>query len=181
MRIGLGPALAALLLALAPVHANATAASQSEVAEGLAACQDQDRIAELRARACTFIAATVEIAPEIRAEALLNRGLIRHEAQDYDGAIADLTAGIDLNPDYPALYAARADALEEKDLYELALEDLTTVITLLPGDADAYVSRAELYARLDRRTQAEADYRAALARDPNNEDARSGLGALGAK
>jgi tetratricopeptide (TPR) repeat protein len=155
--------------------------SAEEVAEALAACQNEDKMAELRARACTLLIATPDIDADIRAEALLNRGIIKQEADDLDGAIADLSEAITLNPEYPAIYAQRAGVYEEKGLLELALADLSALIGLVPDDADTYASRGDLHARLGDSKKAAEDYRAALKLEPGNEVANAGLRSLGAK
>ncbi|HVY43980.1 MAG TPA: tetratricopeptide repeat protein [Hyphomicrobiaceae bacterium] len=169
------------VLAVLAVQCCAAHASNDEVAEALATCQAEDKIAELRARACTLIIAAGELEADLRAEALLNRGIVRQEANDLDGAIADFSAAIELNPEYPALYAHRAGAYEAKEQLDLALADLTTVIRLVPDDADAYASRGDIHARLAEYEKAESDYRAALRRDPGHEDANEGLKRLGLK
>lgn len=173
------PLAACLLLLLAP--GTMSRASGNEVAEALARCQDEDKAAELRARACTILITTKTIDDSIRAEALLNRGSVQLEAGDADAAIADFTDGIRLNPQYPALYSHRAEAYQEKGQLDLALADLTTVIGLLPDDADSYADRGQLHTLLGNQAPAIADFTAALKLDPQNEQAREGLRSLGVR
>jgi tetratricopeptide (TPR) repeat protein len=172
----------AVLLAacsLLGVAVPALSASANEIAQALARCQDEDKAAEVRARACTVLIGNKSIEDDIRAEAFLNRGAAQQEAGDTDAAIADFTDAIRLNPSYPAPYAHRADAYQEKGRLELALADLTTVIGLLPDDADSYADRGDIHALLGNRERAIADFTAALKRDTRNEQARDGLRALG--
>jgi len=169
---------AGIAAASRPEPAAAAAPDRNEVAKALAACQDEDKLAEMRARACTFIAAMHEIEPEIRAEALLNRAILRQGEHDIDAAIADLAAAIALNPNYPAIYAQRAEAYEQKGQLELALADRTKVIELEPS-AEGYTARAIVYGGLGQGRNAEADYRAALALEPDHEEAKAGLESLG--
>jgi tetratricopeptide (TPR) repeat protein len=156
-----------------------THASANEIAQALAQCQDEDKAAELRARACTFLVSTGNVEDNIRAEALLNRGAVQFEAGDTDAAIADFTEAIRLNPQYPAPYSHRAEAYQEKQQLDLALTDLTTVIRLLPDDADSYVDRGEVHALLGNHDSAVADFRTALRLDPHSDQAREGLRSLG--
>ena len=102
--------LAACLLLLAGPGVIAHA-SANEIAEALAQCQDEDKAAELRARACTFLITTRSVEDNIRAEALLNRGAVQSEAGDTDAAIVDFTEAIRLNPQYPAPYSHRAESI----------------------------------------------------------------------
>lgn len=173
--------MGACLAALPAQGGSAYANPADEIAEALGSCQDEAKAAELRARACTFLIAASDIDADIRAEALLNRGIIKQEAKDLDGAMADFTEAIALNPEYPALYAHRAEAYEEKELLDLALADLTTVIRLVPDDADAYANRGDVYVQLDDREKALKDYREALKLEPDNEQASNGLKTLGVK
>lgn len=177
VRLMLGACLAALPTQGGSAYANPA----DEIAEALASCQDENKIAELRARACTSLIATPNVDGDIRAEALLNRGIIKHEVKDLDGAIADFTEAIALNPEYPALYAHRGEVYEEKELLDLALADFTTVIRLVPDDADAYASRGDVYVQIDDRENAIKDYQMALKLEPDNEQAREGLKNLGVK
>jgi tetratricopeptide (TPR) repeat protein len=177
----IGRRLIGTVLALLAAPCFAAQASNDEIAEALATCQAEDKIAELRARACTLIIATGELEADLRAEALLNRGIVRQEANDLDGAIADFSAAIELNPGYPALYAHRAGAYEAKEQLDLALADFTTVIRLVPDDADAYASRGDIHVRLAEYEKAQSDYRAALKLDPDHEDANEALRRLGVK
>jgi tetratricopeptide (TPR) repeat protein len=177
MRLLLGVCFAALPAQTGSLRADPA----DEIAETLASCQNEDKVAELRARACTSLIGTPNVDPDIRAEALLNRGILKQEADDLDGAIADYTAAIVLNPEYPALYAHRAEAYEEKEKFELAIADWTTVIRHVPDDADAYASRGDIYVQLDDREKAINDYRAALELEPANAQAQKGLESLGVK
>jgi tetratricopeptide (TPR) repeat protein len=173
------PLAACLVLLLGP--STGPDASGDEIAQALARCQDEDKAAELRARACTILITTKTIDDNIRAEALLNRGSVQLEAGDADAAIADFTDGIRLNPQYPALHSHRAEAYQEKGQLDLALADLTTVINLLPDDADSYADRGELHTRLGNQELAVSDFKAALKLDPQNEQAREGLRSLGVR
>lgn len=165
--------------ALTPLAAPLVRAQAGEVAQALADCQAEDKVAELRARACTLLINTASVEGHIRAEALLNRGIVQMEATNADAAIADFTAAIALNPEYPAIYAHRAEAYQDTGQLDLALTDLGVVIRLLPEDADGYADRGEVHLRLGDRDKAVSDFRAALKLEPGNEQAREGLRGLG--
>ena len=166
---------------LVPLAGPVPRAWADEVAQALADCQDDDKVAELRARACTFLINTRSIDANIRAEALLNRGIVQLEAANADAALADYTQAIEHNPEYPALYSHRAEAYQDTGQLGLALADLSTVIRLLPDDADGYADRGELHFKLGDRDKAVSDFRAALKLEPGHEQAREGLRSLGVR
>jgi Tfp pilus assembly protein PilF len=58
------------------------------------------------------------------------------------------------------------------------LADRTKVIELEPS-AEGYTARAIVYEGLGQGRNAEADYRAALALEPDHEEAKAGLESLG--
>jgi tetratricopeptide (TPR) repeat protein len=82
------------------------------------------------------------------AEEYYNRAVDLGEAEDYQGAIADYTSAIKLDPDYAEAYFNRAyDRSEVKD-YEGAIADYTKVIELAPDAAEAYFNRGMARAKL---------------------------------
>ena len=98
----------------------------------------------------------------------------------YDLAIADYTKAIALKPDDGNYYASRALAYHFKGEDAQGLPDADKAVALLPKYDNVIENRAEIYEKLDRRDDAIADYRAALALNPNDKDAQAGLKRLGA-
>ncbi|MFM9845663.1 MAG: tetratricopeptide repeat protein [Hyphomicrobiaceae bacterium] len=162
---------------ICPVHATPAHASDA-VAQELADCQDEEKAAELREKMCTALISLAGIDDNLKAEALLNRGMARQDADDLEGAVSDYTEAIALNPEYPALYVQRADAYAEMDDLPLAIKDLTRAIELVSDDADHFATRGELYAEIGERALAEADYRKALELEADHEQALEGLKTL---
>jgi tetratricopeptide (TPR) repeat protein len=80
------------------------------------------------------------------AEAYALRGNARFENGDDDGAIADFTESIRLNPSFAA-YFGRGGAYTERRDCEKAIADLTVAIQLNPKCAEAYYARGTAYAR----------------------------------
>jgi tetratricopeptide (TPR) repeat protein len=171
VRAGLALALALTLAALqaAPVRAD------DAVAQELADCQDEAKPAEQRIKICTALIGTPGIDKALKAEALLNRGMARQDADDAAAAIIDYTEAITLNPEYPALYVQRADAYAETEDFALAIEDMTRAIALEADDADHFATRGELHAETGDLALAEADYRKALELEANHAQALAGL------
>lgn len=86
-----------------------------------------------------------------------DRGMQRAEKGDYQGAIADYTAAIALDPEYAEAYYNRAyDRSEVKD-YQGAIEDYSKVIELEPDAAPAYFNRGMAKAKLGDAEGANAD------------------------
>jgi|GEM_PF-6743214 len=79
------------------------------------------------------------------AEAYLMRGETLSGNQQYDRAIADYTAAIELSPDYAEAYNDRAFAYYLKGDFERAISDYTRAIELRPNYPKAYNSRGVAY------------------------------------
>ena len=77
------------------------------------------------------------------------RGKLKYESGDYDGAIADFTKAIKLNPKNPEFYRARGECYQnlvfagsDKDDYpdyDSAIKDFKEIIKINPKDIDAYI------------------------------------------
>ena len=167
-RLALALTLTFGALQAAPVRAD------DAVAQELADCQDEAKPAEQRIKICTALIGTPDIDKALKAEALLNRGMARQDA-DAAGAIIDYTEAITLNPEYPALYVQRADAYAETEDFALAIEDMTRAIALEADDADHFATRGELHAETGDLALAEADYRKALELEADHAQALAGL------
>ncbi len=79
-----------------------------------------------------------------KATAYYNRGVVKHNKDDYDGAIADYSKAIELKPDYAKAYNNRGVAKSNNEDFDGAIEDYTKAIDLYEEDndkADAYYSR----------------------------------------
>jgi len=95
-------------------------------------------------------------------------GDARQSKGDLEGAIAEYTKGIELNPHDVACYHSRGDAkLDKKDL-EGAIADFTKAIELKPHDSDHYHRRGD--AKLDKKDLegAIADYTKAIEIKPDD-------------
>jgi tetratricopeptide (TPR) repeat protein len=95
------------------------------------------------------------------------RGCARLKAQDFPGAITDLSTAIALEPTLAEAYYQRARAYEHNEEDQPALADYTEAIVRLPRPGKALVSRAIILTRRQRFEEALADLDAAL-REPND-------------
>jgi len=96
------------------------------------------------------------------AEDLFNSGLAKSEAGDIQGAIADYTAAIRLNPNYAKAYNKRG-IIHARNLqdYPAAKADFDRAIAINPNYGDAYYNRARVREFLEDKPGANADYQKA--------------------
>jgi len=86
------------------------------------------------------------------------RGTARFYVGDYEGAVADCSEAIRLNPEELAPYYNRARSYAAMGDYERALQDYTQIIALSDRPANAYLQRGMIYEYLGRSDQALQDY-----------------------
>lgn len=95
-------------------------------------------------------------------EDLFNSALAKSEAGDIQGAIADYTAAIGLNPNYATAYNKRG-IIHGRNLkdYPAAKADFDRAIEINPNYGDAYYNRARVREFLEDKPGAIADYQKA--------------------
>ena len=113
------------------------------------------------------------------AEDLFNSGLVKSEAGDIPGAIADYTAAIRLNPNYAKAHNKRGIIRGRylKD-YPAAKADFDRAIAINPNYGDAYYNRAKVRYLLEDKAGAIADYQKAAElyqKDGNTKDYQDAL------
>jgi tetratricopeptide (TPR) repeat protein len=113
-----------------------------------------------------------------------NRGDLWYKRGKFDWAIEDLTKTIRLEPSFAQARMARAVAFLATNDGENALQGADEMVKLLPDSGIALETRAYILKTVGRRDEAVAEYRKALAVEPNNlvltkeiEAALRGLGA----
>ena len=99
-------------------------------------------------------------------EEYINRGIKRRDSNNYNGAISDFTAAIEIKPDYDFAYFQRAYCKDELKDYKGAINDYSKAIELDP-DAVAYVNRGFAKKNLKDYYGAINDYSKAIELDPD--------------
>lgn len=98
-----------------------------------------------------------------------NRGDARKDMGDIDGAIADYTEALRVNPEFIWSLRNRGYLLyKEKDDAVAALADINRAVELAPRAAWGYVDRAAVREGQGKYAEAYADYQQALALEPEN-------------
>ena len=95
---------------------------------------------------------------------------IKHNSEDYRGAIADYNAAIRLEPNNASMYHNRANAKLMLDKYKESLADYNETIRLEPNNASTYNNRANVKYKLGDHKGALADHKEATRLDPNVEN-----------
>lgn len=96
-----------------------------------------------------------------------NRGTASYAKGNIDGAIADFTAAVKLNPKDAPAYDNRGTAWRAKGDLHRALADFNTAIKLNPNSAAAYNNRGNIWRESSELKRALADYSEAIRLDGN--------------
>jgi tetratricopeptide (TPR) repeat protein len=165
----------------AGVPASGVHAAVDDISERLGDCQDDELDSHERVQICTHIIDDASLPEDLRAEALVNRGIVRLEEAKPDLAMADFEQAIAFNPSYPVAHAYRGEAHKAKGQFAKALSDYDTAISLDAASADLFAYRGEIHRRMGALDKARADYEAALRLEREHDVATLGMKALGAK
>ncbi len=95
------------------------------------------------------------------AVAYKNRGNACLEIGDYQGAIADYTQAIDINPNYIDAYYCRGNAYYDLEKYEDAIADYTQIIKINFNYVEAYYNRGNAQLALGDKQNAIEDFQKA--------------------
>jgi tetratricopeptide (TPR) repeat protein len=166
---GLGALLAAILTLFVAVPVRADDPPELQV------CLDEARENRLRIDACTDVLANGSTTVEARTDALVARGLLYDDEEEYDKAIADYTEALKLTPNDGATLVLRGNSYDANGAPALAIADYTAAIKLNPDDSSAYFNRATVYEDMGETDKAIADYTKALEIDPDYTEAREAL------
>ena len=107
---------------------------------------------------------------------LTRTGKDKYDAKDYQGAIADYTAAMALDPKEATAVLWRGNAKEKLKDYQGAIADYTAAMALDPKDATAVRRRGNAKRKLEDYQGAIVDYTAAMALDPKDKYAAMNRG-----
>ncbi|MBP5973328.1 tetratricopeptide repeat protein, partial [Brasilonema sp. CT11] len=100
-----------------------------------------------------------------------NRGNVRYDLGDKQGAMEDYTQALRINPNDANAYNNRGLAHRDMKDYQRAMEDYTQALRINPNNANAYYNRGNVRALLRDKQGAIEDYTQALQINPNNANA----------
>ncbi len=166
----------------AVLHPASVLARQAAVEQGqamqAAPAVSQDELTALqyfeRAAAATEVSEklrlwseTIRLNPKL-APAFGNRGVLRTELLDYEGAVSDFDEAIRLRPDLADSYGCRSAVWIRTGNFEAAIRDSTEAIRLRPTYANAFVNRAAALIAQGDFNGAIRDSNEAILLDPNS-------------
>jgi class 3 adenylate cyclase/predicted negative regulator of RcsB-dependent stress response len=128
-------------------------------------------------KALEALNASIALKPTPAAFAL--RGTVHYDAGDWERAIADYSEAIRLDGANGEAFNNRAWTYYRAGKPDKALPDADTAVRLLARQAYVWDTRGHIHAALGNREAAIADFREALARDPDSADSKAGLARLG--
>ena len=111
----------------------------------------------------------------------IERGDARFLAHQFDEAVDDYTAALEINDALDEAYFGRGVALARSGFIEAGIEDLDIYIQRNPKSSIAYTKRGVRYLWLGNMEKAKADFDMAIKINPNNAEAHDDLGVIFAK
>jgi tetratricopeptide (TPR) repeat protein len=132
--------------------------------------------AEVEQRQAEVAAAPAPTEEQLNAEQYFERGSARYKQGDYDGAIADYTEALCLNPQLAAAYNNRGWVRYNQRDYDSAIADYEAALRLNPQDAIAYNNRGIARYNQGDLNGAIADFNETLHLNPQYADAYNNRG-----
>jgi lipoprotein NlpI len=127
---------------------------------------DPDVPADAQIAGCTEAIGSQAFSGKALAALYTNRGNAYLANRDLDGAFADYSQAIALDPKYVAAYVNRGNVEKAKGNVEAAIDDYTDAIALDPDYPYTYSSRGHIYLDKGDLNRALADDNKAIALDP---------------
>lgn len=157
-----------LVVAACLVGAGAGAVEAQTMADLLAICQDEAKAAPDRIAACTRIIEDKAQDEGMRAEALIQRGVLYELRGDREDAVSDYSEAIKLEGTNALPYFNRGNVHDQLRRFEQAIADYTEAIRLDPSDPDFYNNRGQTYDSMGEHDRAIVDYTEAIRLDKSS-------------
>lgn len=122
----------------------------------------------VRLAACNKTIADLDVTDALRARAFLSRAEVRRTSLDFEGALADLDAAIELGGGDTAARLSRALFLNGLGRPEEALDELDLVLGTDPSSSEAYTLRGDIFFRLGETDLGMRDLAEALRLNPDD-------------
>jgi len=91
-----------------------------------------------------------------------NRGIIKNEKNNFNGAMDDYNKAIDICPNYADAYYNRGNTNSNLGNFQEAVKDYNKTIIIYPNNADAYYNRGVANAKMNNDHDAIEDYNKAI-------------------
>src|SRR6267143_893964 len=115
--------------------------------------------------ACTsMLQQSGQLSPRVKVAALNHRGVAYVRNRDYDRAIADYDAALQIAPNHASTYNFHGIAYRLKGDHDRAIADHDAEVRLAPQTAPPYMRRGVTYEAMENYEKALADYRQGFAR-----------------
>ena len=108
-------------------------------------CKNEDVGTQKRIEACTSVVDLAKDDDDLRAEALLQRGVLQEFAGDKDAAVKDYSEVIKLDPSSAVAYFNRGNVYDQMGEHDRAIADYTEAIKIDPTDPDVFNNRGQAY------------------------------------
>lgn len=167
-------ACAAWLAALTLIAGLPAVSAQGVTATPTLADCEQDNVASLSVRACTYFLSQADLAPAERLRILNLRGRSWLTEDDPESAADDFTNSLKIDPANVEALKGRVKAYDLLQKYDLAVQDWTALIALFPQDDKLHRQRGASYRGARNYSLALADYNRSLELNPKALDAYIG-------
>lgn len=159
-------------LAVAAALAACTPADPAVMLErNLAQCEN-GTFPEQRIAACTAVVADAGVDPARRAQALVQRGMLRAAQNQHARAIADFGRALRIEPNNTDALAERGAVHQQRGAYDVAVRDYDAALAIDPRHPLAAYRRDQaLEARFDQVRQLIDELDELIAREPQNAEA----------
>jgi tetratricopeptide (TPR) repeat protein len=167
-------AYAAILAACALLTGLPAAGAQGVTSAPTLADCEQDNVASLSVRACTYFLSYADIEPAERLRILNLRGRSWLTEDDPESAAEDFSNALKIDPANVEALKGRVKAYDLLQKFDLAVQDWTSLIAMFPQDDKLFRQRGASYSGARDYSLALADYNRSLELNPKGLDAYIG-------